>query len=203
MGHHGPFVTILVLCLSARAVLGCEDESAFLFKNKDGKDCDWVAKNSEKRCALETVSESCPAACDLCPCADDSEFSFRKGKSDCAWVAEKATPRCNKFAAARKNCRVTCGTCPTPAPTPAPTPTPTPAPTPAVCEDDPKFKHNNNKKKDCDWVASVSSTRCALGTASDSCPVACDLCPARTTRNSHSKAERTAPGLQRKRLSDA
>ena len=48
MGHHGAFVTILVLCLSARAVLGCEDDAEFKHNNKRGKDCDWVAKKSSK-----------------------------------------------------------------------------------------------------------------------------------------------------------
>ena len=102
----------------------CVDQP-LAFKNKAKLNCDWVGKNTRKRCSKKwkgkALSEYCPASCGAdcgddngggdddesedededededTDCADDPEFRFKdKSKYNCAWVGKKAALRCNK-----------------------------------------------------------------------------------------------------------
>ncbi|KAH8047685.1 FK506 binding protein [Aureococcus anophagefferens] len=76
------------------APTACSDAPDFHKKNAPAKDCAWVAKVPEDRCAAkgdETQAwQSCPATCDTCPyeCAGDSASWHKKSDAakDCGWV---------------------------------------------------------------------------------------------------------------------
>ena len=130
------------------------------------------------------------------PCFDDPTFRHKGERDkDCDWVAAKPIQRCDKEWMREDltvYCPRACGLCgPTPAPSTAPSKGPTtpptaapvtPAPTgcdPDICFDDPDFKHKNDARKDCDWVAKKVSSRCNKVhntkdfTVQEMCPEAC------------------------------
>jgi len=81
------------------------------------RDCTWVSnKNTNARCALDGVSETCPDTCGTCSSCVDSPSRFRLVKPDgkkimryCTWVSNK-TNRC-AFDGVEDTCRSTCGSC--------------------------------------------------------------------------------------------
>ncbi|VEU34573.1 unnamed protein product [Pseudo-nitzschia multistriata] len=107
----------------------CEDDSAFLFRGREGKNCNWVKKKARKfrrfcrkRSNGISVADFCPMACGMCneddndsDCKDDSAFLFRgrEGKN-CNWVKKKVRAFCNKKSNGIKvkvSCPVACNAC--------------------------------------------------------------------------------------------
>eukprot|EP00617_Octactis_speculum_P022149 CAMPEP_0185765190 /NCGR_PEP_ID=MMETSP1174-20130828/26988_1 /TAXON_ID=35687 /ORGANISM="Dictyocha speculum, Strain CCMP1381" /LENGTH=366 /DNA_ID=CAMNT_0028448155 /DNA_START=109 /DNA_END=1206 /DNA_ORIENTATION=+ len=117
----------------------CEDSTTW-YRTKASRNCDWVSKNTDNRCAKTGVDgttgeESCLRACDNCPTAcDDSTtwyLSAYETFKNCDWVSEKSDARCVKTGSdgttAGESCSAACGGCvPTPVPSTAPTSSPTP-----------------------------------------------------------------------------
>mmetsp|Transcript_6632 Transcript_6632/g.7709 ORF Transcript_6632/g.7709 Transcript_6632/m.7709 type:complete len:528 (+) Transcript_6632:87-1670(+) len=89
----------------------CMDNSDYRFRDKEKKDCEWVAEDTDKRCKKKVIKsgnvkvfEECRMTCGDCEesesesdsdeeefdCEDDDDFDF-KGKTgkDCDWVKEK------------------------------------------------------------------------------------------------------------------
>lgn len=114
----------------------CEDDESFLFREIDGRDCDWVGRRPEIRCEREyegkDLMEYCPRTCGLCPddeeeaeddddgelldgCVDDSEFRFRNNENrDCEWVGRRRNIRCQRIwdgLPLEDYCPATCGVC--------------------------------------------------------------------------------------------
>mmetsp|Transcript_14747 Transcript_14747/g.41093 ORF Transcript_14747/g.41093 Transcript_14747/m.41093 type:complete len:781 (+) Transcript_14747:454-2796(+) len=112
----------------------CEDDPSFLFKEKNGKNCQWVQKKASKVCGKKSsgkrVSKSCPRACGTCDedndnesppnenCANDPSFLFRgKANRDCKWIQKKAKKNpafCQKRSngtKVRDSCPVACDAC--------------------------------------------------------------------------------------------
>eukprot|EP00537_Pseudo-nitzschia_pungens_P010281 CAMPEP_0172389320 /NCGR_PEP_ID=MMETSP1061-20121228/6230_1 /TAXON_ID=37318 /ORGANISM="Pseudo-nitzschia pungens, Strain cf. pungens" /LENGTH=502 /DNA_ID=CAMNT_0013119439 /DNA_START=241 /DNA_END=1749 /DNA_ORIENTATION=+ len=115
----------------------CEDDSAFLFKNEAGKDCNWLSglkkKQKKKFCKKQSngqkVKAWCPVTCDNCgsngppaECpegvADDASYLFKnKANKGCSWVGKKSrkNPKiCKKKDRGKKVsewCPVSCKAC--------------------------------------------------------------------------------------------
>lgn len=85
--------------------------------NKKNRYCTWVArKDTEERCAIDTVSSHCPITCANYggDCSIDSEARTKFTKDDgtqvmryCTWVANDPDVRC-LYENAIETCRVTC-----------------------------------------------------------------------------------------------
>ena len=79
---------------------GCSDSTTWLYKGKNGKSCDYVAKKPSKYCDSEdddgtTAAEACPLTCGNCGCQDSLTWLY-KGKSgkDCGrpWRIQHTPP---------------------------------------------------------------------------------------------------------------
>jgi len=116
----------------------CEDDAAFLFKNKPRKNCNWIKKKARKNAAIcnkksngSSVKDACKAACGVCSsgdnennnniesgCLDDETFLFKnKPRKNCNWVKRKEKKKPG-FCGKKSNgtiistfCQVACGTC--------------------------------------------------------------------------------------------
>jgi len=93
----------------------CQDELGFKYNGRPGKGCNWVAKNTKKRCKKEGVAEACPSACDnFCACRDSTmPFTIKepsKERSKCEKIAPSDCGR--KAGRGRKTIADFCyGTC--------------------------------------------------------------------------------------------
>lgn len=134
--------------------------------NKDTKSCEWVArKNTENRCAIPGIAETCRSTCGNC-CSDSlHEFSFifndNQVTKTCEWAARFNTEeRCGVMEVSY-NCPRTCGTC---------------------CTDSSdllSFTFNDNVlEKTCEWVARFNTEeRCeASQVVNFNCPRTCNSC---------------------------
>ena len=103
-------------------MLTCSDSPTFLWKEEEGKTCDWIGESQsrmDKLCDREKVQLACPQSCKLC-CEDDASFIFstptKTGKT-CDWLSKD--PRKIELYCAEdymdglvaRKCPVTCEQC--------------------------------------------------------------------------------------------
>ena len=110
----------------------CEDSTSWYAK-KSKRDCEYVAEDPAKRCKKKDSEskvkgkEACPLACGTCAafslpevvpnaCGDSASWFVRENPSrDCAYVAKKASGRCDKKddfgVPASEACAAACGSC--------------------------------------------------------------------------------------------
>ena len=83
---------------------------------KSGK-CAWVArKDTDTRCAIPGIADTCRSTCNTCGCSDvDGKFDFTFGgatiSKSCAWAGRKNTETRCAVATVASNCPDTCGNC--------------------------------------------------------------------------------------------
>jgi len=150
----------------------CVDSTReFVYKEDQLKDCAWVSKNPEVRCAKEnnSVATHCPATCGTCDTCNDAVKQFmtlEKGLHTCEWVGAKGNlgpvPQRCKDIGDDSTCRKTCGTCAT-----------TGAP---KCMDSTQKFYVNGIARKCGWVAGAPETKCLKGKVASHCPVTCGTC---------------------------
>lgn len=117
--------------------------------------------------AMSIISTSFAA-----PCVDDLSFMFKNDPAkNCAWVADNSDARCKKSWKGKEletYCPDSCNLCSVVA-------------TNGTCEDDPDFKYQNKKKKNCKWVGKSANKRCKIVwkgvPLSTNCLVSCNHCP--------------------------
>lgn len=116
-------------------------------------------------------------------CADDPSFRFKKDEAkDCNWVGRVAKRRCDRKWKGEKIhtfCPGVCNKCPDA------DPDGNDDNNNNSCTDDPRFRFNNEKKKNCNWVGLKPKKRCSrewkgieLGAF---CPEMCNTCDEITT----------------------
>jgi len=94
----------------------CKDSSLKFVRTREKEGtCEWVAENSQKRCAYDKNRKHCPKTCGACEefmCVD-SPRTMKLWKSDievkCEWVKEDPDTRCKT--GTTRSCRETCGFC--------------------------------------------------------------------------------------------
>jgi len=151
----------------------CEDDTEFMYDNKDGDqvDCAWTEMEdlrSEEYCVEENVQSHCRKTCKTCNEKSESlnDKNFRldraKNRGSCAWIAD-ADRRRVKYCVneeVRTKCPVACG---------------------LSCEDDQNFSFitNDGMSEDCGWIAVRASritTYCPQPLVSASCARTCNSC---------------------------
>jgi len=64
----------------------CMDDPTFFFRNESDKDCEWVRRNTEKRCSKEWMGSElrtfCPSACDSCPTTTEKSYNDGDNNGD-------------------------------------------------------------------------------------------------------------------------
>ena len=92
---------------------GCNDSPLRMLVNKKVKRCNWVRKNTFKRCKKNGVSSHCPATCNKCATYQSSDSSKwwlqdnNNGKArKCGWVARK--PKRCSLKGVSDTCRAAC-----------------------------------------------------------------------------------------------
>jgi len=150
----------------------CTDDPDFRYKGNNKKDCAWVGKNTEKRCALGDgeVATACPATCNSScsnKCSDNEAFR-QKGlaKRSCEWVAERPDPRCGlDDGETIQECAATCN----------PDCRGDDEDDDDTCLDNPDYLFKGRNNKDCDWVGKKPEKRCDLNDSEPfyECPEAC------------------------------
>jgi hypothetical protein len=79
--------------------------------------CTWVArKDTDTRCAIPGVADTCRSTCNNCGCSDiDGKFEFTFGgatiRKSCAWAGRTNTESRCAIATVASNCPDTCGNC--------------------------------------------------------------------------------------------
>ena len=113
-------------------VAACEDSTSWYAK-KSKRACEYVSEDPAKRCKKKDSEskvkgkEACPLACGTCAafslpevvpnaCGDSASWFVRENPSrDCAYVAKKASGRCDKKddfgVPASEACAAACGSC--------------------------------------------------------------------------------------------
>merc|ERR1719491_1699543 len=151
----------------------CEDDTEFMYDNKDGDqvDCAWTEMEdlrSEEYCVEENVQSHCRKTCKTCNEKSESlnDKNFRldraKNRGSCAWIAD-ADRRRVKYCVneeVRTKCPVACG---------------------LSCEDDQNFSliTEDGMSGDCGWIAVRASritTYCPQPLVSASCVRTCNSC---------------------------
>ena len=86
--------------------------------NRVARSCEWVArKNTDERCALDGVSNTCPKTCGTCVTCVDSTLRFKFVYNDvyiarsCEWVTRKNTSERCAISGMAGTCRETCEFC--------------------------------------------------------------------------------------------
>jgi hypothetical protein len=150
----------------------CSDSTSrfILLYDDDGiskslKSCDWVArKDTEARCAIPGISQTCRSTCRTCcmDSMDDFTFTFNGNQltKPCEWVARINTKERCQVSVVSFHCPQTCGTC---------------------CidsMDELTFTFNGNElTKPCGWVArNNTEERCQVPQVSLNCPKTCGTC---------------------------
>lgn len=129
------------------------------------KSCEWVArKNTEMRCSIPGIAETCRSTCDNC-CSDSAvtfslTFNGNELVKTCEWVARMNTEERCAVPEASYNCPKTCGTCCTDSSHPL------------------SFTYNGNEiEKTCEWAARLNTEeRCSVPEISLNCPRTCETC---------------------------
>jgi hypothetical protein len=134
--------------------------------DRNTKSCEWVArKNTEYRCSIPGISETCRSTCGNCCSDSPNEFSFLfKGKQltkTCEWVAKFNTEERCGVSEASYNCPRTCGIC---------------------CTDSSEVisfltLDGNPLEKTCEWVGRFNTEgRCGVSEVALNCPRTCNSC---------------------------
>lgn len=65
----------------------CKDDEEFLYKNKNGKNCEFIGqtrKRKKKLCKKSNISQLCPVTCGKCRTKCPKQYSSPKFKKSCA-----------------------------------------------------------------------------------------------------------------------
>jgi len=179
----------------------CSDSTVVFYHEdndqKTRRQCWWVArKDTDSRCAIPGIADTCRSTCNNCGCSDVASFTFNldNGKEqDCAWFTENSdniSIRRDKYCFAAdgvtastigSNCQYGCGFCS--GDTLSPTKAPTRSPSAGGCSDNASFEFllGSGKTQNCAWLTkrnSVTRTAeyCSRGDVKGACQNACDFC---------------------------
>ena len=136
--------------------------SQWLFKDKAGKNCEWVAKRPTVRCSKTGARENCKGICGG-QCRKNTSGWITtsvkvKTKGNCEWFKKKAHKRCSKDPESLTKCPNAC--------------------TGQGIDDSLWISSilGNGVAKDCKWFGKKSSVRCPKDeTSFYYCPIACPV----------------------------
>ena len=168
----------------------CTDDWAW-FSKKAKKNCEWVAKKTEKRCKKKSAAkvkakvgcghvcgDGCKKVCDVgCDVVDDDEWYAKKDVSkNCDWVRKDVFKNCAAVSGNPDDGRLAADACPNACRCHVGDLTP-------GCENDDNWFSKGITDKNCEWVKKKADSRCKTKMKDENgvsvfvaCPKACGVC---------------------------